>query len=163
MRPGFTDEWASDLIPVLRRFRAPGHERNYRFRHQLSMTSGSAPSGAQKRRVSKPSLRSRCSRNAFVAFPLWLPSSLRVERPNFYVTIRHKVSRKRLLALKSTNQDKRFRKAHKSSFRHCFLKVLRQRLRQQEPSAIHPPRTRFFYVPSACSLWTNLTGLKQCW
>ena len=81
---------------------------------------------AQKRRVSKPSLVSLCSRNAFVAFPLWLPSSLCVERSEFCVSIQHKKSQKQPSALKSAYQDKRFRKAHKWHLRHCFPKVLRQ-------------------------------------
>ena len=98
---------------------------------------------AQKRRVSKPSLVSLCSRNAFVAFPLWLPSSLCVERSEFCVSIQHKKSQKQPSALKSAYQDKKFRKAHKWHLRHCFLKVLRQ-----VPTQLLSPQKKTPEVPT---------------
>ena len=97
---------------------------------------------AQKRRVSKPSLVSLCSRNAFVAFPLWLPSSLCVERPEFCVSTQHKKSQKQPSALKSAYQDERFRKAHKWHLRHCFLRVLRQ-----DPTQLMEPQKK---TPEGC-------------
>ena len=97
----------------------------------------------KKRRVSKPSLVSLCSRNAFVAFPLWLPSSLCVERPEFCVSIQHKKSQKQPSALKSAYQDERFRKAHKWHLRHCFLRVLRQ-----NPTQLMGPQEKDPWVPT---------------
>ena len=121
---------------------------------------------AQKRRVSKPSLRSRCSRNAFVAFPLWLPSSLCVERPEFYVSTRHKKSQKLPSALRSAYQDKRFCRAHRWHLRDCFLKVLHQHPRQQSKKRplkrprlkgpvplVLDPTTLFLVV--SCEEWEN--------
>ena len=77
------------------------------------------------------------SRNALNAYPVGRGPPVCVKQSEFYVSPKYKMSSKRPSGLRSANQDKKFRRAHKWYLRSCFLRGLRndsKRVASEVPS-----------------------------